>query len=411
MSSGAKSKEPGTPLPTGIALTTLDPVFRDNPHVYLDRLREEDPVHRDTQLNRYVLTRFEHVAEILRDRSMSADPRKANEGTFHRIIFQFDENFEPSMLTLDDPDHRRIRGLVTQAFNQRAVDAMRPRIKELTNQLLERVVDRPEFDLVDALAAPLPTIVIAEMLGVDPAEQAQFKEWSDTVAVSFNPMMSDDDKRQLVEARDALRGYFARAIEERRGKRGDDLISQLVAIEETGEKLKTSEIISTCILLLTAGNLTTTDLIGNAVVALLKAPDQLGLLKSQPELLNNAIEEVLRYDAPVANSGRVATCPYSMGDKNFQKGESIGVSLVAAGHDPAIHKDPHRFDIARKDTRHVAFGGGAHFCLGAPLARAEAQIALACVFERFPNLRLSGKALERKSIPVFNGWKEIWVRA
>jgi cytochrome P450 len=407
--SSAKSKEQSTPLPTGLSLTSLDPVFRDTPHVYLDRLREEDPVHHDTQLNRYILTRYDHVAEVLRDRTMSADPRKANEGTFHRTIFQINENYEPTILTLDDPDHRRIRGLVTQAFNQRAVDAMRPRIKEIADQLLDRA-GTDEFDLVATLAAPLPTIVIAEMLGVDAAEQAQFKRWSDAVAVSFNPLMSAEEREQLQDADVALRDYFARVIEERRGKSGNDLVSQLVAIQESGENLRTIEIIGTCILLLTAGNLTTTDLIGNAVVALLQNAEQLAIYKAKPELVTTVIEEVLRFDAPVSNSGRVATCPYSIGGVNIAKGESIGTSLSAAGHDPAIHQNPHRFDITRKDTRHVAFGGGAHFCLGAPLARAEAQIAIARVFERVPKLRLSGKPLERKTIPVFNGWKEIWVR-
>ena len=411
MSSGAKPKEPAMPLPTGLALTALDPVFRDTPHVYLDRLREEDPVHHDMQLQRYMLTRYEHVAKILGDRTMSVDPRKANEGTFHRLIFQINEQYEPTMLTLDDPDHRRIRGLVTQAFNQRAVDAMRPRILALTDQLLDRVEGRSEFDLVDALAAPLPTIVIAEMLGVDPAEQAKFKQWSDDVASSFNPLMSEKEKETLHAADRALRDYFSRAIEERRGKRGTDIVSQLVAIEESGEKLNTIEIIGTCILLLTAGNLTTTDLIGNAIVALLQNPDQLALLKARPELINTVIEEVLRFDAPVTNSGRVATCPFSVGGADLKPGESIGVSLLAAAHDPSVHKDPHRFDITRKDTRHVAFGGGAHFCLGAPLARAEAQVAIARLFERFPNLRFTNKPLERKSLPVFNGWKEIWVSA
>ncbi len=410
MSNGAKVKDAAPPLPTGLSLTALDPVYRDTPHVYLDRLRDEDPVHFDSQLGRYVLTRYEHVAEILRDRSMSADPRKANEGTFHRMIFLSTGDYEPTILTLDDPDHRRIRGLVTQAFNQRAVDAMRPRIKEITDQLLDPVAGRAEFDLVEALTSPLPTIVIAEMLGVDPADQAQFKRWSDCVASSFNPMLSEEEKAKLNEADDALRGYFARVIEERRGRRGSDLVSQLVGIQESGETLETKEIIGTCILLLTAGNLTTTDLIGNAIVALLQSPAQLTAYKAKPELINNVVEEVLRFDGPVANSGRVATCPYSVGGVAIAKGESVGVSLAAAAHDPALHKDPHAFDVTRKDTRHVAFGGGAHFCLGAPLARAEAQIAIARVFERFPTLRLAERPLERKSIPVFNGWKEIWVR-
>lgn len=408
MSAPAKP-ETKEPLPTGLALTALDPVFRDTPHVYLDRLREEEPVHYDAQLHRYILTRYEHVAELLRDRAMSVDARKANEGTFHRLIFQIDNNYEPTMLTMDDPDHRRVRHLVTQAFNQRAIDAMRPRILAITDALLDSVAQAGTFDLVDALASPLPTIVIAEMLGVDPADQAQFKEWSDWVAQSFNPMITGEDAAKRQVAREKLREYFERIIEERRGKHGTDLVSQMVGAQESGEKLSTMEIVGTCTLLLTAGNLTTTDLIGNALVALLQNPDQLAQLKAQPEMIERAIEEVLRFDGPVGNSGRVATCPFSVGGVAIKAGESVGVSLAAAAHDPAVHADPHRFDITRKDTRHVAFGGGAHFCLGAPLARAEAQIAVSRVFERFPKLRLADRPLERKSVPVFNGWKEIWV--
>src|SRR5262249_31717357 len=209
-----------------------------------------------------------------------------------------------------------------------------------------------------------------------------------------------------------LDGYFARAIDARRGRRSDDLISLLVAAEEAGDRLSGREIAITCNLLLIAGNLTTTDLIGNGVLALLKHPDQLAKLSAHPELVPNAVEEILRCDPPVVQTGRLALEPFEIGGLEVKAGEAITASIFAAGHDPARHSDPHRFEIERADTSHLAFGGGAHFCLGAPLARAEAQIAIPLLFERFPSLRLDPQhAIEHKRVPAFNGLTALWVRS
>ena len=185
----------------------------------------------------------------------------------------------------------------------------------------------------------------------------------------------------------------------------------LVDAEEAGDRLSAREIVITCRLLLVAGNLTTTDLIGNGVLALLRHPDQLAKLCARPELMPNAVEEMLRYDPPVAQAGRFALKPLQVGGEEVQAGQAMICSLLAAGHDPGWHSDPHRFDIERADTTHLAFGGGAHYCLGAPLARAEAQIAIAALFERFPRLRLDPQhAIEHKRAPVFNGLEALWVR-
>jgi len=291
------------------------------------------------------------------------------------------------------------------------VEAFRPRIRAIASELLDAVESRVSFDLIAEYAAPLPTIVIAEMLGVDPADQAQFKRWSDALAHTFNPQRTPEQDAELSAAAAGLIGYFQNAIEARRRQRGSDLVSALVAAEEDGDRLSEREIISTCNLLLVAGNVTTTDLIGNAVLALLRNPDQLALLRRQPELVRNAVEEALRYDPPVAQTSRLALEPMMIGSAEVRQGDSLNASLLAAGRDPAVHADPHRFDITRADTSHFAFGGGAHFCLGAPLARAEAQIALALLLERFAALGLDeAHPVEHKRAPVFNGLAALWVR-
>jgi cytochrome P450 len=402
------------PLPTDLELTALDPVFREHPHDRLDRLRAEDPVHLDAELGRLFLTRFEDMRAVLTDRSLSKDLRKAPD-TPRRRAMRGDvplEAFQPSMLNLDDPDHKRLRGLVSQAFNQRSIDAWRPRIRAVAERLLDTLADRGSFDLVAEFAAPLPIVVIAEMLGVDPADMAQFKRWSDARAHGFNPARTPEQTAELDAAGKELNDYFARAIDARRGRRSDDLISLLVAAEEAGDRLSAREIVITCNLLLIAGNLTTTDLIGNAVLALLRHPDQLTNLCTHPELVPQAVEEMLRYDPPVVQVARFALEPLEIGGREVRAGQTLTCSLLAAGHDPALHSDPHRFDIERADTTHLAFGGGAHYCLGAPLARAEAQIAIATLFERFPSLRLDPEyAVEHKRAPVFNGLEALWVRA
>jgi cytochrome P450 len=403
------------PLPTGSQLTALDPVFREHPHQHLDRLRAEDPVHHDVEFGRLFLTRFEDVRAVVSNRSLSVDPRKAQPGSYVRRILATNEpleTFEPSMLQLDDPDHKRMRGLVSQAFNQRAVEAFRPRIRAIAEELLDALTDRDTFDVIGEYAAPLPIIVIAEMLGVEARDMAQFKRWSDARSQIFNIARTPEQTAELSAARRGLDDYFARAIDERRTRRGTDLISALVSVEEANDRLTQREIVITCDLLLIAGNLTTTDLIGNGVLALLTNPDQLAKLRSHPELVTNAVEETLRFDPPVVQTGRLALEPLEIGGREAQIGEAMTVSVLAAGHDPARHSAPHRFDIERADTSHLAFGGGAHFCLGAPLARAEAQVAIPFLFERFPGLRLDTRqAIEHKQVPVFNGLRALWVRA
>ena len=397
--------------PTGIQLTPFNPEFRDCPYRVLNRLREQEPVHRDRQFDRVVLTRRADIEAVLADRSLAADPRKSRPGSFVRMAQVVDETYEPMLLNTDDPEHKRMRSLVAQAFNLRAVEALRPRIAAVAGELLDALDGQPSFDLIEAFAGPLPTIVIAELLGVDPSEQKDFKRWSDALVMCLNPRRTPEQNAGLLWSRENLGRFFRRIIAERRAQRGTDLISALVAAEENNEVLTEQEIVNTANLLLAAGNVTTTDLLGNATLSLLRHPEQAAKLRARPELARNAIEEVLRYDPPVISTLRIAPTAREIGGVTVEAGQTIDFVILGAGHDPAVHADPERFDIERADTTHSAFGGGAHYCLGAPLARAEAQVAIPLLLARFPRLRLDpDRPVEHKVAPPFNGPKELWVR-
>jgi hypothetical protein len=401
-----------TIVPTGTALTHLDPVFRERPNEYLDMLRSREPVHQDRTFDRVVLTRAVDVEAVVNDRSLASDPRKSRLGSFSREQLKVDEAFRPLILHMDDPDHKRVRALIVRAFNHAAVDAMRLRITEVACGLLADIDDPSCFDIMDAYARPLPTIAIALMLGVDTARCHDFKRWSDGKMQMFNPRRTPEQTALLATCDAALDGYFAEAIQERRRERRADLISSLIDAEEDEGQLDEAEIIGVCNGLLIAGNVTTTDLIGNAVLALLRHPNELGKLLADPTLVRGAVEEVLRYDSPVIHATRIATEAMQIGGCPVAAGQTINAMLYAANHDPEVHPDPERFDIERPDKRHIAFGGGAHFCLGAPLARVEAQIALSMLFERFPKLRLrTERPLERRTMANFNGLEALWVRA
>ncbi|MBR0911761.1 cytochrome P450 [Bradyrhizobium japonicum] len=375
-------------------------------------LRSREPVHQDRVFDRVVLTRAADVEAVMNNRELSSDPRKSRPGSFSRVQLKVDETFRPLILHMDDPDHKRLRGLVVKAFNQAAVDAMSPRITEVACGLLADIDDPSCFDIMDAYARPLPTIAIALMLGVDIARCDDFKQWSDGKLQMFNPQRTPEQEAILASCNAALTGYFTEVIQKRRKERRADLISSLIDAEEDGKQLDEAEIFDVCHGLLIAGNVTTTDLIGNGVLALLQHPRELSKLLAQPNLVRDAVEEVLRYDSPVMQGTRIAIEPMQIDGCPVAAGQTIDAMLYAANHDPEAHPDPKRFDIERPDKRHVSFGGGAHFCLGASLARAEAQIALSMLFEQFPKLRLrTDRPLERRTMLNFNGLEALWVRA
>lgn len=396
-------------IPTGVALTAIDETFRADPYPVLNKLRDSTRVLHDDELGRYIYTHHDDVKAILRDKDLWSDPRKAAPGTFTRE-FLGNEDEEPSMLLMDEPDHRRLRMLVSKPFTPAAVERWRDPVRATVQNVLDEIED-DEFDLIARFAGPIPTIVIAQMLGIDPSRRESFKEWSETsVKVAFNPFSTPEQREAGQQAGEALNEFFGREIEARRQHLGDDLLSDMIRAEEDGEKLTVSEIVGQCNLLLIAGNVTTTDLIGNGVKALLDNPEQLEKLRADHGLIQNAVEEMLRFDTPVTNSGRIANRTIEFGGCPVAARESLSTSLSAANRDPAVYPEPDRFDIEREDTHHQSFGGGRHLCLGAHLARLEAQEAILGLLDRYPSLAHADRGHTYSAVPSFRGMTDFWVR-
>lgn len=398
-------------IPSALRLMPFDPEFREDPHPRLRELRERCPVHREPDFDRVQVSSFAECEGVLRNRELGVDPRKALEDDPVRAFTSGDR--EPSMLFLDDPEHARLRNLVSRAFTPRRAESWRPAVREVAGELLDAVDARGEheFDLIEALASPLPAIAIARILGVDPAKQADFKRWSEiSSAAFFNPFSSDEENAEAERAIAALDEVFREEIAKRRTQPGSDLIGEMVQAEQQGDRLSESELVTMCGLLLVAGNVTTTDLIGNGVRVLLRHPEQLAKLQQDPELITNAVEEMLRFDPPVMQSGRIAPREIAIEGVPVHAGESITTHLTAANRDPAANADPERFDITRQDIRYLSFGGGAHLCLGVHLARVEAQEAIGALVARYPKLEAAGRREEWKQTPGFRGLREYWVR-
>jgi len=397
-------------LPTGYQLSAMDPVYRETPWEKLRPLSAADPVHRDEQLNRFFLTRGEDVSDLIKNRHLNADPKKANEGSFSQTLYG-DNSKELSILMMDDPEHSRLRGLVMKAFNKRSVEAILPQIEAIAGGLADDIAAQDgEFDFVPAFGSPLPTTVMAELLGIDAADRTDFRRWSLGCMQALNPFRSEEQTKMYEESTTTLADYLAREVDARRGNPQGDVISQLAIAEEEGQKGTTEEIVLLIRLLLIAGNSTTTDMINSGVVQLLKNPEQLAKLKADPSLIENALDEILRVEPPVAQVLRSAHEDMQIADKAVKQGDTLHMSLFGVHYDPAMNPDPEKFDIERKDIKHFAFGGGAHYCLGAGLGKAQARIALPMLFDRFPDLAFApDKAPMHKIAPAFNGYGELWL--
>ncbi len=312
----------------------------------------------------------------------------------------------PSFLSLDPPDHTRLRRLVSKAFTPRTIARLEPRIREITGELLTAAARAGELEVVSQLAYPLPVRIISEMLGVPVDDHPRFAGWSARLAHSLQPAfgLSPDEAQARAGAADAaseeFADYFRELIATRRARPAEDLLSDLIRAEDDGEKLTEDELIATCILLLVAGHETTVGLISNAILALLRHPGELAQLRADPDLAAAAVEETLRYDAPVQMTARVARGGMQIGDVSAQDGALVLMLLAAAGRDPAVFADPDRFHLGRGPAQHLAFAAGPHFCLGAPLARLEATIAVQAFTSRLCKPELAADALRYK--PNFN---------
>lgn len=360
------------------------PDFRRNPYPYYDMLRTHAPVFFWDAWGTYFLTRWEDCNALLRDNRLghggTGEPAPQQQD-----LYRMQANW---MLFRDPPDHTRLRGLAQRAFTPRMVEQMRTTIQDITDGLLDKAAAKDHLDVVADLAYPLPVTVIARMFGVPEGDLDIFHTWSDALAKSLDLTEVEEVYNEASRAAAAFTAYLAELADRRRVEPADDLLSALVAAEEEGDRLTTDELYATCALLLVAGHETTVNLIGNGTLALLRNPEQLALLRAQPELVKSAVEELLRYDGPVQATSRVVLEEFQLDGKQMPRGMTLHFMLGAANHDPAVFAAPSVLDITRKPNPHLGFGGGIHYCLGAPLARLEAQIAFSTLLQRFPVLTL-----------------------
>ncbi len=391
-------------LQTGVVWNPLDGGYHQNPYETYTRLRERDPMHRSSLTGAWVLSRHEDCDAVLRDhKRFSNDARNADDPA-NDVAANLEDTH--SMLMLDPPDHTRLRSLVSLAFTPKALEAWRPRIEAIVDQLLAEAASEGQVDMLEALAVPLPTMVIAEMLGIPTDDLPQFKLWSDHVSRTLEPTITPDELKLAQRSNKELAAYFEGIIEQRRAEPRDDLVSQLIAAEQAGDQLTHDELQVTLRLILVAGNETTTNLIGNGLLALLRHPEQLERLRREPDLMESAIDELLRYDSPVQTDGRTALEDIEWGGELIKQGQQVFLLLGAANRDPAEFPDPDRLDISRGSKRHMSFGRGIHHCLGAPLARIEAQVALEKLLERYESLELAGEPRFKDHI-VLRGLREL----
>ncbi|MBM4270244.1 MAG: cytochrome P450 [Deltaproteobacteria bacterium] len=366
------------------------PEFRLDPYASYRRLRETAPVYKSPALRTVILSRFADVVPILQDARFGVDRRQAKMaqrlGMFESMRPDFRDAITTSLLMIDPPDHTRLRRLVSKAFTPRVIERLRARTEELVATLLDDMARRPDPDLIRDLADPLPLLIIGELLGVPVEDRARLKSWSNDAVGILDPLQAEGGIAGIVRAFDELRTYLHDVFADRRAHPREDLVSNLVAVEEQGDVLSEVELDSLCLLLLVAGNETTTNLIGNGVLALLNHPAERRRLQDDPSLAKSAIEEMLRYDSPIQATDRVVLEPLELHGRRLAKGDVVGLLLGAANRDPARFADPDRLDVGREDNAHLAFGHGVHFCLGAQLARLEGQIAITRLLERFPDL-------------------------
>jgi len=377
---------------TELLFDPLSPEFIRDPYPSYDRLRRTDPMH-VTAFGAFLASRHAEASLVLRDKRFGKDYVERSKRRYGPDIMQqpIFRSMSQWMLQQDPPDHTRLRGLVVKAFTARRVEDMRPRIQQVVDQTLDAMVGRGHMDLIEDFAFRLPVTIICDMLGIPEDHREIFYRSSRDGGRILEPVpMSPAEIAQGNAANAMAQMYFQQLFELRRKSPGDDLTTQLVQAEEAGSKLSNEELTANIILLFGAGHETTVNLIGNGLLALHRNPDQLALLRANPALIGGAIEEFLRYDSSVQMTGRVALEDIDdLGATKIPKGESVLCLLGSANRDPAVYPDrPERLDITRPNVRPLSFGGGIHFCLGAQLARIEAEIAVATLLRRLPDLRL-----------------------
>jgi len=375
------------------------PEFFIDPYPTYEELRDE-PVRWEDELRGWLLTGYREVAAALADPRVSRGGGPREGDLLTRLLTRM-------MLFTDPPDHSRLRALANRAFTPRRVEALRPRIAAVVDEQLAEV-DEGEWDLIEGLAYPLPVIVIAEILSLPPADRALFKRWSDDVIAVAAGVGDDPERRErALRSADALAEYFAALVAELRSHPNDTLLSGLVEAEEEGIRLTGEELLANAILLLMNGHETTTFAIGNGVLALLQHGEQLARLRADPGLISAAVEEILRYDGSVQMRGVSAGADLELDATEIRAGQPLWLAIGATGRDPRQFAEPGRFDIGRLPNRHLQFGVGPHFCIGAALARTEIQLAIAGLLAHFREIELATDDIEWHEIAVFRGPKVV----
>lgn len=358
-----------------------------HPYEVYEQLRTSSPAHRVKGTDgqpAWLVTRFDDVRAALADPRLSLDKAHAREGNYRGLSLP--PALDANLLNMDPPDHTRIRRLVGRAFTQRRIESLRPRIRVIAEGFLDALGRQGTADLVSAYAAPLPIVVICELLGIPDSHRRDFRSWTDVLIVP------DSSRPQAAkEAIGAMLGFFQELLAQKRSRPADDLLSDLVAVRDSGDdRLTEDELMSLAFLILFAGYENTVQLIGNAVLALLRHPDQMAALRQDPSLLPAAVEESARYEGPALLAiRRFPKQDVTIGGVLIPAGETVLLSLAAANRDPDRFPDPDRLDLGREAAGHLALGHGIHYCLGAPLARAETEIALTALLDRFEKLELT----------------------
>jgi hypothetical protein len=388
--------------------------FFADPYPLLHRLRAEEPVYWSDVLSSWMLTRYDDVVSTLRD------PRLlSSAGRMTALLDQLPDGMRENVRLLDrhyaatlpfqnPPEHTRMRALVNKAFSPRVIESMRSQIQEIADQLLDVVQQDRSMDIIHDFAFPLPVALISAMVGVPLEHRDQLKAWTNQIFRIFSsgrarPETAENGMRSLIE----IREYLSQLIAQRRKQPQEDLISYLVAVEEQGDSLTSEQVLANTVTFFVAGHETTTNMIGNAMLALLQNTDQLHKLRNDPSLIVPAVEELLRYDGSLLRNWRVAAEDLEISGRKIRKGQIVSQMLGAANRDPAQFPDPDRLDIVRRDNTHVGFGYGIHFCIGAPLARLEIRIAINSLLNRFPAIKLGREVPEWREDYTFRGMKSL----
>lgn len=391
----------------------LDPEVLANPYPLYRALRETDPVHWDPFLHAWVVTRYEDVIQVMLKCSADRTPTPAQLEAMGMLseLQPIARVMVKQMLFLDAPAHTRLRALCASAFTPARVAELRQKIYAIADSLIDRIADSDRCDVIEDFANPLPAIVTAELFGVPVEDHRKLKDWStDFVEMLGNFQHNPDRVRRALQATENLVAYFQEAMRQQEINPRPGLVRSLMDAQVEGQRLTEEEIVANLIITMAGGQETTTNLIGNGLVSLLRNPDQMELLANDPSVAASAIEELLRYESPSQHTARIAPEDMELGGKQIRKRQAVIAVFAAANRDPERFPDPDRLDLRRTDNRHVAFAWGSHYCFGAPLARMEGQIAFERLLHRLPNLRLEPGRLEWRDNLGLRGLKSLPAR-